>query len=119
MNNEFVTYKKALELKELGFDEPCIAWYVSEAHGLELGHVVKSDLFRDGLLAPLKQQVFRWFRNKHAIKPQLTTTYDEWDFYIPTSQYNEIPIRESSVYWTYEEAESACIDTLIELIKNK
>ena len=34
MEEEFVIYEIALELKELGFDEPCFAWYVSEKYGL-------------------------------------------------------------------------------------
>jgi hypothetical protein len=28
MNKEFVTYELALELKQLGFDEPCLAYYL-------------------------------------------------------------------------------------------
>ncbi len=43
MNKEFIPYEQALALKELGFDEPCFAWYVSEKHGLEYGKVIQSD----------------------------------------------------------------------------
>jgi hypothetical protein len=27
MKNEFIPYEQALELKKLGFDEPCLAFY--------------------------------------------------------------------------------------------
>jgi hypothetical protein len=27
MNKEFIPYEQALDLKELGFDEPCFGWY--------------------------------------------------------------------------------------------
>ena len=36
MEKEFVDYKIALELKELGFDEPCIAGYSNSTEKLEL-----------------------------------------------------------------------------------
>ena len=30
MEKEFLDYSEALELKELGFDEPCLACYIDE-----------------------------------------------------------------------------------------
>jgi hypothetical protein len=30
MEKEFIPYKQALALKELGFDEPCLGWYLPE-----------------------------------------------------------------------------------------
>jgi hypothetical protein len=30
MKNEFIPYEHALELKELGFDEPCLAYWYNE-----------------------------------------------------------------------------------------
>ena len=31
MNKEFIPYEQALELKELGFDEPCLGCYDDKA----------------------------------------------------------------------------------------
>jgi hypothetical protein len=28
MEKEFIPYEQALALKELGFDEPCFAWFI-------------------------------------------------------------------------------------------
>jgi hypothetical protein len=122
MNKEFISYEQALALKELGFDEPCLAYY-KDIKGEKV--LLDDSMDFDGeVKAPLKQQAFRWFRDKHEINPQITKTYYEgdfyiWDFYIPTTQYNEIPIRESSDNWNYEITESKCLDKLIEILKRK
>jgi hypothetical protein len=67
MEKEFVPYELALRLGSLGFDEPCIAWYVSKSYGLEYGKVIKPDLIKEAVLAPLFSQAFRWFREKYGI----------------------------------------------------
>ena len=105
MNKEFVPYELAIQLKQLGFDVPSVSGY--------------SYPDSDNILtqAILFQQAFRWFRDKYNLKPQITTTWDEWDFYIPESEYNDIPIRQSSDTWTYEDAELACLKKLIEVVE--
>lgn len=95
MNKEFVPYKQALALKELGFDEPCLAFYISktkfalvdendsvsnsileeESHNdaLKALEIDTGDQLEDffkiedrlNLTAPLYQQAFRWFREKY------------------------------------------------------
>jgi len=62
--------------------------------------------------APLKQQVFRWFREKYdahmhpsrLMRNIYIVRYGDWD---------------SEAFKTYEEAENACIDKLIEIAKQK
>jgi hypothetical protein len=121
MENEFVSYEVALALKELGFDEECFKWY----HNPDL--LTDDELFliynNDNELfafAPLKQQVFRWFREKYEWYANLSSwihepelgTYHEYEIYgNPNGVYGE------GKYDTYEEAENACIDKLIELAK--
>lgn len=96
MEKEFVPYEQALALKELGFDEPCIAFYTQNAYGdgKELQWFRKpNDCNRDYVFisAPLYQQAFRWFREKYnihyAMKPILGSKngYDSfpmlgWDY---------------------------------------
>jgi hypothetical protein len=119
MEKEFVTYEQALALKELGFEEPCFGgwdkdrgwWYHPD-----------SDI---GVDAPLKQQVFRWFREKYKLFPnfhknELTDKY-RYDEIKNTETY-EVLYDSMDYYFnvefeTYEEAESNCIDKLIELVK--
>jgi hypothetical protein len=65
MEEKIVAYDHALALRDLGFDEECSAWYVSKDYGLEFGKVIKSDLIKDGVLAPTYQQAFRWWEEKY------------------------------------------------------
>lgn len=107
MKKEVVIYDQALALKELGFDEDCLMYIDDE-----------EDLINDdtaewigAVKAPLKQQVFRWFREKHDLHHEIEFNGDEYLAYVNGLTAN--------IFKTYEEAESACIDKLIEILKNK
>ena len=121
MENEFVPYELAVKLNVLGFDEPCFAWYVSKEHGLELGSVLKSDLIKEGLLAPTYSQAFRWFREKYNAVCEIIRKEDgNHSEFIGWVFINNRKIDVVS-YWdskTYEEAELACLVKLIEIVKN-
>ncbi len=108
MQNEFVNYNQALALKELGFDEPCMA---------------SRDMNNDaGLIQiPLKQQAFRWFREKYPYRFYILPCSEHkkylFEITLPSSIfYTSV---EDEAYNTYEEAEGACLDKLIEICKNK
>jgi hypothetical protein len=114
---EFVPYQQALELKELGFDEPCFDFYDNNQE-LFYNHENKEKIHvGDGVNAPLYQQAFRWFREEYAldsyIRPNLV--YD-----VPkTYQYNINDNIDDVWYNTYEEAELACLIKLIEIVKEQ
>ena len=116
MEKEFIPYEQALALKELGFNEPCFAWYVSESYGLEYGEVIKSDLIRDGIVAPTYSQAFRWFREKHNIDSyHIEPTNNMFGNF-----YGVLGLRTATFnggFKTYEEAELACLKKLIEIVK--
>lgn len=65
MKNQFVTYKIALKLKELGFNEKCIATF-DEDENFELQNFEQNyDTFPSHIIAaPLWQQVIEWLDNK-------------------------------------------------------
>jgi len=115
MEKEFIPYEQALALKELGFDEPCFAWFTG-TH-LRIGFVESKHVQGENeILAPLYQQAFRWFREKHDIHSQVYSDasggfkfYVDWGFGIHTFK---------NVY-SYEEAQFECIKKLIEIVKNK
>jgi hypothetical protein len=67
MKEQFVTYEIALKLKELGFDEECLGWFWGKNPKLALGHVKITELIGTAILAPIWQQAFDWFREKHDI----------------------------------------------------
>jgi hypothetical protein len=70
MVEQFVTYEIAVALKELGFDEDCLAHYYGEYK--DLMHCCENSMEgdftvynrTDSINAPLWQQVIDWFREK-------------------------------------------------------
>jgi hypothetical protein len=115
MEKEFVSYEQAVALKELGFDEECLKYYLQEN-----GEWVVSDDYDGGhfVTAPLKQQVFRWFREKHDLHHVIIWDFETNNF--DAGLFGELVIpflEEDTILTTYEEAENACIDKLIELAK--
>ena len=133
MNKEFIPYEQALELKELGFDEECIAYWTRGLDGyyIEYKHYTnKHWMFtandhkdRDKMCtAPLYQQAFRWFREKYDIYPIIEAknyfkSPIKWIY--STCNVNgsfEVGFTNHS---TYEKTELACLIKLIEIAKNK
>ena len=131
MKDLFVSYEQAVQLKELGFDEPCFGRYIYDGRGKEWFLVQTqqtksaSVIFEgaksvDGIsvAAPLYQQAFRWFRDEHNLKFHIRQ--DNWNnwcsVWILISNNEHERVRG---YSTYEEAELACLDKLIEIVKNK
>jgi hypothetical protein len=138
MEKEFIPYNLALELKELGFDEPCqLGWYLPHSEiaikvGVEPNYwqLIPTHPLLNQIAAPLYQQAFRWFREKYNIFPEILTdcttrpkfcyTYtkffgnqndlasEEWGWEPNVGQY-------SLLYKTYEEAQIACLEKLIEI----
>lgn len=115
LHKEFVPYEQALELKQLGFDEPCLAThgYLELFIGTNDGH----------LKAPLYQQAFRWFREKYGLCyfPDIGSfdfSFRIFDLKKDRNLMENIlhPIG-FNFEGTYEEAELACLKKLIEIIK--
>jgi hypothetical protein len=126
MKNEFVSYEVALELKQLGFDEECLGKFYY--NHLEIGGNWRNDDFKEDpdifISAPLYQQVFRWFREKHNLYAVIIPTITMyWTFktmtvvegIVEVPPYTHVDVND---YPTYEEAELACLKKLIEITKN-
>jgi hypothetical protein len=123
MEKEFVTYEQALALKELGFDEPCLASYET-AFGrdidFELGYIINGP--KNYVLSPLKQQVFRWFREKYSLVGTIEAAYHtkkENHMFAYTIWEGRVENYGGCNWDVFEEAENACIDKLIELAKQQ
>ena len=119
INKEFVTYEQALALKELGFYELCFTWYWDDI-GMYNGVVYANHNKNPNYVsAPLKQQVFRWFRDKCKLHSTITSISQEsWQWHITKPSECLGKLYEEDFY-NYEEAEDACINTLIEIVKNE
>jgi hypothetical protein len=117
MNKEFVKYEQALALKELGFDEPCLAFYSleKELHPVfqepSKGPYFNNGNFIETLRVPLYQQAFRWFREKYDLNYVIVKA-ESWFYTINGCNTQE-------GFNTYEEAEQDCLDKLIEICKKK
>ena len=143
MKKEFVTYEQALALKELGFDKKCYGHYDStgELNTIEEYARVNADILhmlskkfnsesymKEMCSAPLKQQVFRWFRENYnlfceinvdkTMEPKFAYTIKEYESTQFFDGFKE-DILSEYLYYVYEEAEIACIDKLIEIVKQK
>ena len=117
MNKEFIPYQQALELKELGFDEPCFNYYVPSLQGgFNLLH---SKINLDDIKAPLYQQAFRWFREKYDLIVAITKVSSIINYTFVAVFYKGDDDHFIGSYNTYEEAELACLKELIEIAKNK
>ena len=122
MDKEFCTYEQALALKELGFDEPCLGYYVNVEVPNPFLVITKISDTQGGYFtfAPLYQQAFRWFREKYELHSYIHADYSWnisggiWDLNgYKGSRYDW----DSEAYLSYEEAEQACLDRLIEIVK--
>ena len=128
---EFVPYELALELKQLGFDEPCFAFYDESLYfpnnENQYGTFCNQKLDASSCSAPTYSQAFRWFRDKHQLDSSISTSY----VYLTVS-YVKSPSKHyggsidskgtytnTGFYDTYEEAEIVCLKKLIEIVNGK
>jgi hypothetical protein len=143
MKKEFIPYKLALALKELGFDKECVAYYNGYN---KLDHLMPERVFvlhdyngENTTSAPTFSQAFRFFREKYGLHYRITyydpikaqelnhadyqggiyasaASWFDGSLYIPHNSYWKL---ENNPYDTYEEAELECLKKLIEIVKKK
>jgi hypothetical protein len=134
MTKEFVPHSLAVKLKVLGFDWPCYAYIYTGDTGNNYDHYIevkpsdakdwngKSDLC---ISRPLYQQAFRWFRDNHnlfheinvdkTMEPKFAYTIKEYESAQSFEGFKEDVLSEY-LYYKHEEAETACLEKLIEII---
>lgn len=144
MNKQFVPYDVALKLKELGFDEPCFGVYHRDSSLMSIvpefirdtqcnyfGSIINSECVWENdeesingiqeVSAPLYQQAFRWFKEKHGLYTEMFVDDDKTFGFMITYFIKEERVDKpiECQFKTYEEAELACLKLLIEIVKNK
>ena len=135
MEKHFVTYDQALDLKDLGFKESCFGewrqWdggypWLQLYQDLDGCSTDDSDYqYTTEALAPLKSQVFEWARDEYGLYH--IVHHFEHNKNTPKEFLSEVTgkvlmgnddISGFSYHSTYNDGELACIDILIEIIKN-
>jgi hypothetical protein len=112
---DFVQYEEALELKQLGFDEPCFGWFASD-RTLVKEVTEKTDF----TLAPTYSQAFRWFREKYNINTVISWRDDLLNYDISLTEMKKHGyFYYKDNFTTYEEAELECLKQLIKIVKEK
>ena len=129
MEKEFVPYELALKLKELGFKERCLTYYENGIAMINSVLTVDGWDYNTSFLTyasrPTFSQAFRWFREKYGlfVSPNVISYEDGpylWFFEINSTVLPfGTDLGETDDYKTYEEAELACLDKLIEIIETK
>jgi pyruvate/2-oxoacid:ferredoxin oxidoreductase beta subunit len=127
MNKEFAPYEPSLNLKELGFDEPCFAWYDGRyPSSINQNYCKNSEEWLNTIhcATPTFSQAFRWFREKHKLYHTINM-FGDWD----KPQYSYLvsgrTMNNPAHMWhfedkdSHEEAELACLIKLIEIVNNK
>jgi len=113
MEKEFVPYEQVSSLISLGFNEPVIA---HRQNGLNICLLKQPEVLLTDLSMILYQQAFRWFREKGYLISFSSHDTSIHDFYIKWQPSKSIL---SDTYDTYEEAEIACLEKLIEIVESK
>ena len=139
MHGEFVTFEQALALKGLGLDERSFCYYDMDGTLWQMGIPMTPNyepmfgLFNprlnpDLVCAPTYQQAFSWLRKKNKVHGEVMLIKGNsytWECYkisdepqIGVSRLTAHESMSSNQFDSYEEAESVCLDKLIELLKD-
>jgi hypothetical protein len=134
LQKDFVPYELTLRMKQLEFDEECLAIYSNaniktglytlKKYRLKL---IKQASQKDkGVKAPTFSQAFRWFREKYQLLSWTFTPFGVSNGYFwEIVNLSDIVIEggfssgQSGQFNTYEEAELACLEKLCEIIEQK
>lgn len=120
MEKEFVTYEQALALKELEFDEPCIAFYTHQGQFIMMRQEEEDKIstWKNSYVplgrqyaAPTYQQAFRFFREKYNLSGLPThQSYEIWNLVTNECFIEVYPLN------SFRESELACLNKLIEIV---
>jgi hypothetical protein len=129
LQKEFVPYEVTLKMKELGFDEPCFGWYENNelvtlldcTHPEDRIEFIKVEEISKRISAPTLSQSFKFFREKYKLSVLIHDCLDdyigeivEWTL-TEDKIIHEVPNRIK----TYEEAELACLEKLMQIVEHK
>jgi hypothetical protein len=132
IEDKFVPYDLSLRVKDLGYDDMCFSYFINGvlqsslnpkdySYFKDMATINPNSLNYEYVLAPLWQDAFDWFREKHG--------FDLW--WKPMSMvgftmYYDIEIHHPKYVWdvppkvtgkTYKEVRLECLKKLIEIVE--
>ena len=132
---DFITFEQALALKGLGFNEPCFGFYIETGEWTPASYSREgtvypsnSDLLPEWVASPTYSQAFRFFRDEHNMSHEIFKNEKVMIDYVASKGETHLPKYRfgytDDAYHTvgtcmeYEEAETKCLDKLIEVVKS-
>ena len=123
---QFVTYEQALSLRGLEFDEPCFVYY-RESNGNKPAYpnsgVTNNSICLNGITTPTYSQAFKYFKSRFKLSSHtdlLSINHLEENYYYQILNFADIISPDTTIrvdgFKTQEEAESACLDKLIQFL---
>ena len=125
MKDLFLNLKQSSELQKLGFNEPCFGRYDGKGDNkgklwYEMPNSGQDTIPVGDVLAPTFSQAFRFFRKNYDLFCGILT---ECSYGGELHAYHITGVNQGDIskgdFYSYETAESACLDKLIELAKTK
>jgi hypothetical protein len=129
---ELVPYEQSLALKELGFDKLCFTYFLNSflqpafiardySYFNEMSEINPNMLNYEYVLAPTFSQAFKFFRETYNLHSCVAPVYEDetkkvilyWFWIQGFDDFDS----ENIDYKTPEEAELACLNKLIEIVK--
>ena len=119
--NLFVQYQQSMDMRELGFDKPCLGLYHNDKMFVIQSTTSHNQYYGQICSAPLYQQAFSWFREKYKLHGgihQSGDMDDRYTFRINFTCYPHNSVGRGNEY-SYPEAELECLKKLILIVKQK
>ena len=121
IEKEFIPHEQSLILKKMGFNEECMSVFSEEGKLSPLQNFpVRNSNIPSYCTAPIYRQVFKWFRDKYNLISSVDSLHYGCELKMNRFLYKIVEksgVGTYDIYDTYEEAELACIDKLIEIVQ--
>jgi hypothetical protein len=115
MEKEFVSFKTACGLDFIGFSETCLAFY-DENYKLSFKISEYHNNVTD-ILAPLYQQAFTWFREKHELNYEIKQVSKHlYNAKVCTTDKLHVFLIDNDFHG-YKSAENAILNKMIEIVE--
>lgn len=120
LEKELIPYEQALELAKLNFNEKCFGYYgVENELYIEISCNLDTNLTRRNFIAaPTFSAAFRWFREKYKLVSWVYCSNEPNGYFAIILAHKRLVLYDAQ-FNTYEEAELASLNKLIEIVKKK